>query len=162
MQVATCHHLRARRSPSRLQIQIMRRQKGRCISKEPSDEAGQLEKRRLSFAQHLPIEILSTTFLLSIPTSYTSSADAVTIQQWRTFFSSVFPMNLTGVCRSWRQAALCTRALWSTFLLTDSQFLPQSPVHGGMLREAVPSSFRRLHSKVRYSIRRNARVHSCL
>jgi len=94
---------------------FMTRRKGRCISKEPSDEAGQLEKLQSSFAQHLPVEILSAIFLLGIPSSYASSVNATTLEHWRTFFSNVFPMNLTGVCRSWRQVALWTRALWSTF-----------------------------------------------
>ncbi len=74
-------------------------------------------KSNSSCAQHIPIEILSDIFILSIPTSYAPFVKAATLQQWRTFFSNVFPMNLTGICRAWRQAALCTRALWSTWYM---------------------------------------------
>lgn len=102
----------ARRRKLRQRIKLLKR---RRISTTVSSEADQEEEP--SHARQLPFEVLSEIFLHSIPSTYQRTVKAATLQQWRAFFSSTFPVNLTNVCRSWRHAALNTPGVWSTWYL---------------------------------------------
>ncbi|KLO18213.1 hypothetical protein SCHPADRAFT_125154 [Schizopora paradoxa] len=70
-----------------------------------------------SVAHLLPLEVLHEIFLHAVPSEHHGAVRAATLQQWRTFFSNVFPVNLTLVCRSWRAAAIDTPGIWSSWYM---------------------------------------------
>ncbi|KLO18223.1 hypothetical protein SCHPADRAFT_936297 [Schizopora paradoxa] len=91
----------------------------KCISGETesgyhSDE--ELEQSP-SVAHLLPLEVLHEIFLHAVPSEHHGAVRAATLQQWRTFFSNVFPVNLTLVCRPWRAAAIDTPGIWSSWYM---------------------------------------------
>lgn len=97
-----------------LKTEVVSRE-NRRITKESPGKVEQVEAH--SLAQHFPVEVLSEIFIRGIPTYVLPFLLVATPDQWRAFFSDVFPMNLTRISRSWRYAALNTRCLWSTWFI---------------------------------------------
>ncbi|KAJ6560392.1 hypothetical protein B0H19DRAFT_1147508 [Mycena capillaripes] len=62
----------------------------------------------------LPLEITSEIFLHCLPTKRAS--DVMNVQE--------APLLLTHVCRAWREVAISTPALWTTFDIDVSYYLP--------------------------------------
>ncbi|KLO05401.1 hypothetical protein SCHPADRAFT_911069 [Schizopora paradoxa] len=97
--------------------------KKRRVSNEVSGEiesgwrSGVEHEQSPTVAQLLPLDVLREVFLHAIPSGYHASVKAATLGQWRSFFSNIFPVNLTLVCRSWRAAAIDTPGIWSKWYI---------------------------------------------
>jgi len=67
-----------------------------------------------SIAQKIPDDIIHEILLRLADISFAKFTGPATIKELRAFLSSVFPFNVSVVCRSWRATALSVPRWWST------------------------------------------------